>query len=125
MSKTPNLFVPERRLMMADGQTVLFRADHRAWLTLERHTGESLSRFLEAVSGDVPMRRVYDLAWALSATHRAREQDSSDFEAFLERIPPLSGMGSFLSPLMELLGEAFRGEASSGNAPAPARPKAR
>lgn len=116
--KTKNsLIVPERRIMMSDGTMMLFRADHRAWYTLERHTGLPLMSFLQGLGEAPPMSAIYYLAWALSATGRFREQRSEDFEGFLDLLPPLGAMSTVMQPLMEMVGEAFRpaNEVAQGN----------
>jgi hypothetical protein len=115
VSKKPSLIVPERRLPMCDGSMMLFRADHRAWYVLERHTGKPLSEFLAGLGESVAMSTLYDLAWCLSATGRMREQRSEDYDQFLDLLPPVAGLGAFLQPLMEMLTEAFGG-ADQGNA---------
>lgn len=125
MPKQHTIHVPERRLAMADGEFVLFRADHRGIYALEQHTGQGLMGFLEALQsgGAPPMSRIYDLAWGLSATHRMRTGSAETFEEFMDRIPPLSTMmQGFAMPLIAVVMEAFRGEAEadSGNADAPA-----
>lgn len=120
MSK--NLTVPERRLKLADGEMVLFRGDHRAWHTLEQHTGRSLMDFIGSLGSQesMPMSLVYDLAWALSATDRFREQRDEDFYTFIDRLPPVREVSSFVQPLMELMTQAFGADGDeAGNASAP------
>ena len=124
MSKKPmpghNLMVPERRIHMSDGTYLLFRADNRAWYTLEKQSGKPLMEFLSGLNGDVPLSAIYDLAWAMSASGRMREQRTEDFDSFLDLLPPLTDAQAFLQPMMDMLGEAFAGgEASRGNVQRP------
>ena len=130
-----NLTVPERRLMMLDGETVLFRADNRAWYTLEKLTGQRLQEFLAQFQdgGMPPMQVLLDLAYSLSATDRARSgdpvsynRDSEQYLRFAERVPAMltaDGADAFLAPIMLMVGEAFHVDVSGK--PEPARGNAR
>lgn len=116
MAKKANLVVPERRLRMSDGSMMLYRADHRAWYTLERHTGQPLMQYMDGVSSSMPLTKLYDIAWALSASGRMREQSSLTFDQYLDLLPSMGDMQGFVSSLMEMLAEAFpSGEATEGN----------
>lgn len=116
----PSLIVPERRIQMSDGSYLLFRADNRAWYTLEKKSGKTLMEFLSGLDGDVPLSAIYDLAWAMSSSGRMREQRSEDFDGFLDLLPPLTDAQAFLQPMMDLLAEAFSGnEGARGNGPTP------
>lgn len=118
--KAINLTVPERRLKMADGTMWLFRADHRAWYTLEKHTGQPLMTYMDGLNEQMPLGKLYDIAWAMSATGRAKDQADVNFEDFLDLLPPMSGLQGWMTSLMELLAEAFpAAEGDPGNAQNP------
>lgn len=122
MAKKHNLTVPERRLKMADGTMWLFRADHRAWYTLEQHTGQPMMSYMDGINEQMPLTKLYDIAWSLSATGRMRERSATTFDEFLDLMPGIADMQTWMTSLMEMLAEAFPSEPEAqveGNVPEP------
>lgn len=135
MAKKHNLKTPERILEMGNGEMWRLRLDHNAIYELEQHTGrpiaEVMSDMAPAPNPEDPehplppritMSQIYDLAWAMSASHREDEGNPIGFRAFLRILPHPSRMQELLPFVMGLLAEGFQPgseERLAGNAPAP------
>lgn len=142
-----NLKTPERALEMGNGELWRFRMDHNAIYELEQHTGRPIAEVLADMAPvpdpdwtpdpefrstkQVPveqprmlppritMSQIYDLAWAMSASHREDEGNATTFRQFLRILPHPSQMQELLPFVMGLLAEGFQPgaeEALVGNA---------
>lgn len=139
-----NLKTPERALEMGNGEIWRFRMDHNTIYELEQHTDRPVNEFLAELS-PVPdpewvpdpsepeasprmlpprmsMSQIYDLAWAMSASHREDEGINLSFRQFLRILPHPSLMQELIPFVMGLLTDGFRTggeEALMGNEPGP------
>lgn len=72
---TLSIKTAERVVQMSTGEPWRLRFDHAAIYELEEQTGESMPAYLEQMNLEVTaaqsMKRLYDFAWFLSASHRA------------------------------------------------------
>lgn len=89
----------------------VFRANHRAWHTLERLNGVGLFEWLAQFGTSKQLGPWHELAWALSSTYREKMANPPDFKDFLDMLP---GAGDdwnrFVLMLSELVREAFPAE---------------
>lgn len=101
----------------------IFRANHRAWHTLEILTGRGLVEFLgELTSAGHLLLPWHQLAWALSSTHREKMGKPPAYSDFLDLLPTGDGewgWGKFVIMLSELVREAFPADPSEKKVTAP------
>jgi hypothetical protein len=143
--RNSNLKTPERALEMGNGEIWRFRLDNNTIYELEQHTDRPVNEVLADLS-PVPdpewapdpsnpdksprmlpsprmnMSRIYDLAWAMSASHREDEGINMSFRQFLRILPHPSLMQELIPFVIGLLAEGFRPgseEDLMGNASAP------
>lgn len=85
-----------------------FAVSPRACVALERQTGKSTVKYIQDFA-DRRIERVYELAWALSASWRSRNRPELDYETCLDLWPAVESAEwpAFRDKLADLVSLAF------------------
>lgn len=152
MKNRHNLKTPERFITMGDGETWRLRLDNSFIYELEKHTGRTMDSLMKDLSPkpdpdwapdpewkptkeepvqiprmlhpELKITQIYDLAYAMSASHREDEgQEHMTFRQFLRKLPAVSQLDVLTKQVLGILTEGLAGsdEAPRGNDQEPAQ----
>lgn len=90
----------------------IFRANHRAWHTIERVASKGVLEWLSELGQARTLGPWHELAWALSSTHREKMANPPSYDDFLDLLPTGDQWKKFVILLSQIISEAFPAEAA-------------